>query len=144
MARRHPRERHICPPSLRSRTSPDARATRSNRPTEEVNQVAHIGTYALPRNRRSRIGNWVRQKIGRLVGSETSPVGAPWVRGEKVGKGINGAAAAFNKAIGSWNSRLSQSVNRIAEMSGIDELAHIDEVQESIGATAPNDLKEAV
>ena len=63
---------------------------------------------------------------------------------EKVGRGINGAASAFNKAIGSWNSRLSTSVNRIAEMSGVDELAHIDEVQESIGATAPNDLKEAV
>lgn len=35
MARRHAREHHRCPPSSRSPTSPDARATLSNRPTAE-------------------------------------------------------------------------------------------------------------
>jgi DNA recombination protein RmuC len=63
---------------------------------------------------------------------------------EKVGRGLNSASAAFNKAIGSWNSKLRPSVNRIAEMSGTDQLAYLEEANEAIGATAPNDLKEAV
>jgi len=63
---------------------------------------------------------------------------------ERVGKGLNTAVKAFNSAIGSWNSRLSPSVNRIAEMSGTDELSYLAETNEAVAATAPNALKEAV
>lgn len=48
----------------------------------------------------------------------------------KVGNGLKSAAGAYNSAIGSWNSRLGPSVNRIAEMSGIDELAFLDQAPE--------------
>ena len=60
-----------------------------------------------------------------------------------VGVSINKAATAFNKAIGSWNSRLRPSVNRMADMSRIDSIDSIEEVEEHISTTTPQELKEA-
>lgn len=61
----------------------------------------------------------------------------------KVGSGLKSASAAYNGAIGSWNTRLGPSVNRIAEMSGADQLSYLEEVQASVVGN-PDDLSQAV
>lgn len=63
---------------------------------------------------------------------------------EKVGRGLKTASSAYNSAIGSWNSRLSPSVNRIADMSGSDELDDLERLTEAVDSASPDALLEAV
>lgn len=63
---------------------------------------------------------------------------------DKVGNGLRGAMNAYNSAIGSWNSRLSPSVNRIAEMSGSEVLEGFEQLPDVLVSKPTEDLREAV
>jgi DNA recombination protein RmuC len=50
----------------------------------------------------------------------------------RIGNGLGTAVSAFNGAVGSWNSRVNPALDRIADQSGEDALAPLDEVEEPI------------
>lgn len=63
---------------------------------------------------------------------------------DKVGNGLRSAMNAYNGAIGSWNSSLAPSVNRIAEMSGSDQLDSVQQLPDVLVSKPTEDLREAV
>ena len=58
----------------------------------------------------------------------------------KIRSGLAGAVDAFNKAVGSWNSRLAPAVTRLTEMSNLEGLGLFEEVAEGPRHDPASDL----
>ncbi len=59
-----------------------------------------------------------------------------------VGAGIDKAAESYNKAIGSYNSRLSPTFNKIRSLKQLDEVQLLETVNEAVASTGLEDVTE--
>ena len=62
---------------------------------------------------------------------------------QRVGTGLNGAVRAFNRAVGSWESRLSPQLDRMSEQSGGSEIVGPTPIEEAVREVQESGLRVA-